>query len=75
MHYCLVFCGVDNKKEYITNVLFWPRNGKEGSLKAEDIAACQKCCSHVYDKGGNTSSLLSHLKTHYSTLHGFVKSE
>ena len=52
-----------------------PRKNKEGCLKAEDVAACQKCCirSHVHDKGCNTSNLLSHLKIHHSTLHGFVK--
>ena len=51
------------KKDDITSVvLFWPRKDKERSLKAEDVVACQKCCSHVHDKGGNTSSLLSHLK-------------
>ena len=76
MHYCCIFYGVDNKKDYITSVdLFWPRKDKEGSLKAEDIAACQKYYSHVHDKGGNTSNLLSHLKMHQPTLHGFVKSE
>ena len=55
-------------------IVFWPRKDKEGSLKA-DVAACQKCCSHVHDKGCNTSNLLSHLKMYHSTLHGFIKSE
>ena len=57
-------------------VLFWRRKDKEGLLKAEDVAACQKCYSHsVYDRGGNTSNVLSHLKIHWPTLYGFVKSE
>ena len=57
-------------------VLFWPRKDKERLLKAEDVAACQKCYGHsVYDKGGNTSNVLSHLKIDRPTLHGFVKSE
>ena len=61
------------QKDYITSVvLFWPRKNKEGCLKAEDVAACQKCCSHVHDNGGNTSNLLSHLKMHQSTLHGLL---
>ena len=55
--------------------LFWPRKDKEGRLKAEDVTACQKCYIHsVHDKGGNISNLLSHLKMHHTTLHGFVKS-
>ena len=45
----------------------WPRKDNEGSLTAEDVATCQKCCSHVHDKGGNT-----HSKMHHSTLHGFA---
>ena len=61
-------------------VLFLPRKDKEGHLKAEDVAACQKCYNHsVHDKGGNTSkfkiNLLSHLKMYGLTLHGFIKSE
>ena len=31
-------------------------------LKAENVAACQKCCGHVHDKGGNISNILSLLK-------------
>ena len=45
----------------------WPRKDNEGSLTSEDVATCQKCCSHVHDKGGNT-----HSKMHHSTLHGFA---
>ena len=55
--------------------LFWPGNDKEGHLKAEYVAACQKCYIHsVHDKGGNISNLLSHLKMHHPTLREFVKS-
>ena len=43
--------------------LFWPRKDKEGCLKTEDVAACQKCYSHsAHNKGCNNSNLLSHLK-------------
>ena len=58
----LVFYGVGNKNTSFTSVdLFRPRH-----LKAEDVATSQQCYSHsVHDKGGNTSNLLSHLKTHY----------
>ena len=54
----------------------WSRRDKEGSLKAEDVTAYQRCYSHgVHDKGDNTSNLLSHLKMYCSTLHVFVKLE
>ena len=46
---------------------------KERSLKAEDVTAGQKCCSHVHHKGRNASTLLSHLKC--TTSHEFVKFE
>ena len=59
-------------------VLFFPRKDKEGHLKAEDVAACQKCYNHsVHDKGGNTSKFKSTFtfKMYGLTLHGFIKSE
>ena len=41
------FYGVGNEeKDYITVLL-----PKEGKIKTEDIAFCQKCYSHVYAKG------------------------
>ena len=45
---------------------------EEGRIKTEDIAVCQKCYGCVHAKGGNTSNLISYLKTHHLTLHGFV---
>ena len=40
--------------------LSWPRRDKE-ELKAEDVAACQKCYSHnVRDKCGNILYQFSH---------------
>ena len=43
------------------------RKDKDGHLKAEDFAACQKCYSHsVHDKGGNISNLISHILKYMS---------
>lgn len=47
MIFSTLFYGVDKKKHYITCVvLVWPRKDKEGLLKAEGVAACQKCYGH-----------------------------
>ena len=51
---------------------FGLEKNEEGRIKTEDIAVCRKCYGHVHAKGGNTSNLVSHLKTHHPTLHGLV---
>ena len=65
--------GVGNKEEDDVTVLdFGLEKDEGGRIKIEDIAVCRKCYSRVHAKGGNTSNLLSHLKTHHPTLHGLV---
>ena len=51
---------------------FGLEKNKERRIKTKDITVCRKCYGHIHAKGGNTSNLVSHLKTHHPTLHGLV---
>lgn len=45
---------------------------EEGKPKNDDVAICRRCKRRVQARGGNTSNLLSHLRTHHPLQHSEV---
>ena len=60
-------CTIVSKKRVVSPVwdYFGLRADNEGKVMDDGVAFCRRCNSNVCASGGNTSNLLSHLRTHH----------
>jgi len=62
------------KKKVVSPVwdYFGLRVNGEGKIVDEGVAVCRQCNNNVRASGGNTSNLLSHLRTHHPSKYTLV---
>ena len=60
-------CTIVSKKRVVSPVwdYFGLRADNEGKVMDDGVAVCRRCNSNVRASSGNTSNLLSHLRTHH----------